>query len=62
MLFNIFKTTHDAKEKQMTNNVENLHLIKFNEMRALLYRSGWDRIKLITIIIDVRNTRVNFLR
>ena len=34
----------------MTNNVDNLHLIKFNDMRALLYRPGWDGIKLITII------------
>ena len=48
--------------KQMTNNVENCHLIKFNEMRALLYRPGWERIKLITIVSGVRNTRVNVLR
>ena len=34
-------------------------MIKFNEMRALLYRPGWHRIKLITIVSGVRNTRVN---
>jgi len=46
----------------MTNNVDNSHLIKFNDMRALLYRPGWDRIKLITVVIYVRDTRNNFLR
>ena len=57
--------THAAKQKQMkqmTNNVENWHLIKFNEISALLYRRGWDRIKLITIVSGVRDTRVNVLR
>ena len=46
----------------MTNNVGNSHLIKFNDMLALLYKPGWDSIKLITIVIGERDTRVNFLR
>ena len=46
----------------MTNNVDNSHLIKFNDMLAFLYKPGWDRIKLITIVIGVRDMRVNFLR
>ena len=46
----------------MTNNVDNSHLIKFNEMRALLYKPGWNRIKLITIVNGVRDMRVNVLR
>ena len=55
--------THAAKRnKQLTINVDNRHLIKFNDMCALLYRPEWDRIKLITIVVGVRRTRVNFLR
>ena len=46
----------------MTNNVDNSHLIKFNDMLASLYKPGWDRIKLITIVIGARDMRVNFLR
>ena len=46
----------------MTNNVDNSHLIKFNDILALLHKPGWDRIKLITIVIGERDTRVNFLR
>ena len=52
----------EKKQKQITNNVENCHLIKFNDMHALFYRPGWDHIKLITIVIGARNMRVNFLR
>ena len=32
--------THAAKRnKQMTNNVDNSHLIKFSDMLALLYKN-----------------------
>ena len=50
------------RNKQLTNNIDNSHLIKFNDMLELLYKTGWDRIKLITIVIGVRDTRVNYLR
>ena len=48
------------KQKQFTINVDNSHLIKFNDMRALLYRPRWDRIKLITIVIGVETRALIF--
>ena len=50
----------EKKQKQITNNVENCHLIKFNDMRALIYRPGWDPIKLISIVIGVETRALIF--
>ena len=46
--------------KQMTNNVENWHLIKFNDIRALFDRPGWYPIKLTTIVIGVEKRALSF--
>jgi len=35
-------------------------LIKFNDMRALIYRPGWDPIKLISIVIGVETRALIF--